>query len=175
MDLGAFFDTASHHLANLLELHLRVDRADVRVLVERIPETKSLDPIRELAEHRIRDRFLDEEPRARATDMALVEVDAADDPFDRLVDRRVLEDDVGGFAAELERQPLSRSRGGPLDQLADLGGPGEGDLSDARVIDEVRARLSGAGHDVDDAGRQVRLLTDLREVESGQGRRLRGL
>ena len=36
--------------------------------------------------------------------MALVEVDAVDDALDRLVERAVVEDDVGGLAAQLERE-----------------------------------------------------------------------
>jgi hypothetical protein len=49
---------------------------------------------------------LHEQARARAADVPLVEVDAADDPLDGLVDGRVVEDDVRRLAAELEREPL---------------------------------------------------------------------
>ena len=145
-----------------VELHLRVDRADVGVLVERIAQAQRRDPVGELAAHDgLGHRLLDEQARARAADVALVEIDAVDDAFDRLVDRRVLEDDVGGLAAELERQALAGAGRRALDELADLGRAREGDLRDARMVDEVRARLAGARHDVDDAGRQIRLLADL--------------
>ena len=63
-----------------------------------------------LRDHQIVHRFLDEQPRAGAADVALVEEDAVDDPFDGLIDRRVVEDDVGGFAAQLERVFLLRCR-----------------------------------------------------------------
>ena len=39
--------------------------------------------------------------------MALVEVDPVHDPFDGLVERGVVEDDVRGLAAELEGQALA--------------------------------------------------------------------
>ena len=104
--------------------------------------------------------------------MALVEVDAVDDPLDGLVQRGVVEHDVGGLASELQGEPLSRTRHHPADDLADLGGTGEGDLVDARVRDEGRAGLSGPRHDVDHAGRKVDLLDDLRQQQGGERRGL---
>ena len=43
----------------------------------------------------------------------------------------------------------------------DLGRAGEGDLVDVGVLDQRRARRAVAGDDVDDPGRQLRLLEDL--------------
>ena len=51
--------------------------------------------------------LLHEQPRAGAAHVALVEEDAVDDALDGLVDRRVVEHDVGRLAAELEREPLA--------------------------------------------------------------------
>jgi hypothetical protein len=48
------------------------------------------------------DRLLDQQPGPGAADLALVEEDAVDDALDRLVDRRVVEHDVGRLAAELQ-------------------------------------------------------------------------
>ena len=59
------------------------------------------------------DRLLDEQPRPGAADLALVEVDAVDDALDRLVERRVVEDDVRGLAAELQGQRLVGARRRP--------------------------------------------------------------
>ena len=47
-------------------------------------------------------RLLDEQARPGAADLALVEEDAVDDPFDRLGQRGVVEDDVGRLASELQ-------------------------------------------------------------------------
>ena len=52
------------------------------------------------------DALLHEEPRAGAADFALIEVDARDDAFDGLVEARILEDDVGALAAQLEGERL---------------------------------------------------------------------
>ena len=86
----------------------------------------------ELADHDVVHALLDEQARAGAADVALVEVDAVDDALDGLIDRRVGEDDVRRLAAELEREALLRPGGGALDALADLGRAGEGDLVDVR-------------------------------------------
>ena len=117
-------------------------------------------------------RLLHQQAGAGAADVALVEEDAVDDALDGLVDGRVVEDDVGGLAAELEGDPLVGAGHGLGDRAADLGRAGEGDLVDVRVRDERPAGLAGAGDDVDDAGRQVGLLADLGEQQRGQRRGL---
>ena len=104
--------------------------------------------------------------------MALVEEDAVDDPLDGLVERGVVEHDVGGLAAELERELLAGAGHRPGDLAAHLGRAGEGHLVDAGVLDERPARLAGAGDDVDDTGRQLGLPADVGE---GEGRERRGL
>ena len=109
-----------------------LDRADVGVLVERVADAQRRHAPLQLVDDRLVDRLLHEEPRAGAADVALVEVDAVDDPLDRLVERGVVEDDVRRLAAELERQLLARAGEPALDRLADLGRAGERDLVDAR-------------------------------------------
>jgi len=66
-------------------------------------------PMRRLSlrEHLVGDGLLHEQPRAGAAHVALVEEDAVDDALDGLVERRVVEHDVRGLAAELERQLLA--------------------------------------------------------------------
>ena len=104
--LGALGQAGRDELGDLLELGPRVDRADVGVLVERVADPDRREAVLELLDQRLDDRLLGEQPRPGAADLALVEVDAVDDALDRLVERRVVEDDVGGLAAELEGQRL---------------------------------------------------------------------
>ena len=125
-------------------------------------------PALEPVEHVVGDRLLHQQPRAGAADVALVEEDAVDDALDGLVDRRVVEDDVGGLAAELEGDLLVGAGDRPGDLPADLGGAGEGDLVDVGVRRPAPAGLAGAGDDVDDARRQVGLLADLGEEQRGE-------
>ena len=78
-----------------------------------------------------------------AADVTLVEEDAVDDALDRLVQRRVLEDDVGGLAAELQRERQAPIGELGLDLPADGGRPREGDLVDVGVADEGPAPSPG--------------------------------
>jgi hypothetical protein len=104
--------------------------------------------------------------------VALIEVDAVDDPLDRLVERRVVEDHVRRLAAELEGQLLPAPGDRPHDLLADLGRARERDLVHALVLDQLGARATVSGHDVDHPCRQLRLAQDVGEEERRQGRRL---
>jgi hypothetical protein len=54
----------------------------------------------------LRDAFLYKKSRPGAADLPLVEPDRIDQPFDGAVDIGVVENDVGGLAAQLERQAL---------------------------------------------------------------------
>src|SRR5439155_20164331 len=105
-----------------------------------------------------------------AADVALVEEDAVDDAFDRLIDRGVIENDIGGFPAELQRVALLRSRERLLDNLADLGAPGEGNLVDIGMVYQSRAGLAGAGDDVDDTRREIAIGDDLGELHRSERR-----
>ena len=67
-----------------------------------------VEPPLQLLDHRLVDRFLDEQARTRAADVTLVEVDAVDDALDGLVESRVVEDHVRRLPAELEGEALVR-------------------------------------------------------------------
>src|SRR6266852_67454 len=175
VDLRALFLARLDELRDAVELHLRVDRADVGVLVERVADTERLEAALQLLDERLVDRLLREETGAGAAHVALVEVDAVDDSLDGLIERAVVEDDVRRLAAELERQLLAGAGELALNRLADLGGAGERDLVDAVVVDERRARAPVAGDDVHDARRQLRLPQHVAEKERGERRRLRRL
>src|SRR5918996_1606541 len=172
VDLGALLLPARDELLDLLELLGRVDRADVGVLVERVADAERAHAPLELADDGLVDRLLHEEARPGAAHVPLVEVDAVDDPLDRLVERRVVEDDVRGLAAELEGELLARSGDGPLDLLAHLGRAGEGDLVHVGVLDDLGAGAPVAGDDVDDARGQPGLAEDVAEEERAERRRL---
>jgi hypothetical protein len=148
----------------VVELFVRVDGADVGVLVERIAHDERAHTVLELADHFVVHAFLHEEAAAGAAHVALVEVDAVDDAFDGLVDGGVCEDDVGRLAAELERGLLAGAGDALLDELAHASAAGEGDLVDARMVDERRARGTRTGDDVDDAIGQFGFLDESRRA-----------
>ena len=107
--------------------------------------------------------------------MTLVEVDAVDDALDRGVQGRVLENDVGRLAAELQGQALARPGQRSLDELAHLGRARERDLAHGRVRHDQRARLAGAREDVHHTVGQLSLHTDVGKEQRRQRRGLRGL
>src|SRR4030095_11063881 len=170
--LRPFFLADVGELPDPVQLVGRVDGADIGVLVERVAYAQRRQTALERGENLVVHRFLDEQARAGAADMTLVKEDAVDDPFHRLVDGRVVEDDVRRLAAELEGHLLVAACHRTRDQPPDLGGPGESHLVDVRMFDKGTAGVAGARHDVDDAGRQVGLLADLSERERGQRRSL---
>jgi hypothetical protein len=62
-----------------------------------------------------------------------------------------------------------------LDHLADFRAAGESNLVDIRMLDDGRSGFTGAGDDIDDAGRQLRFLDDAGQQQRRKRRRLRGL
>ncbi len=113
-------------VVDAVQLRPAVHGAHVGVLVQRIAHAEAGEAVLKLLDHLRQDRLLHEEPGAGAANLALVEVDAADDAFDGLVEAGVLKDDVGGLAAQFEREFLEvaccrgcRSRFGDL--LSDFG------------------------------------------------------
>ena len=129
----------------------------------------------QLGDEALVDGFLHEQPRARAAHLALVEPDRVDHAFDHAVQVGVVVDDERALAAQLEGKLLARARGGLADDAADLGRAGESDLVDAGMIDDGRARLAVAVHEVHDARRQADLVHDLGERHRGERRELGGL
>ena len=63
----------------------------------------------------VRHAGLHQKPRSGAADLALIEPDGVDDPFDRAVEICVVKHDVRGFPAELERQSFAAAGGGFAD------------------------------------------------------------
>src|SRR6185436_3842744 len=175
VDLGTLLLPGGDELADLLELRGRVDGADVGVLVEWVADAQRREAALELRDERLVDRLLDEKARAGTADVSLVEVDPVDDPLDRLVERSVVENDVRGLAAELERELLAGAGEAALDLLPHLGRAGERDLVDVLALDERGAGATVAGDDVDDAGWQLRLAEDVGEEECRERGGLGGL
>src|SRR2546421_2340689 len=145
VDLRSLLGARCDQLLDLVQLLFGVDRADVGVLVERIADAERGEAALQLLDDGLVDRLLDEQTRAGAADVTLVEVDAVDDALDRLVERGVVEDDVRRLAPELERELLAGAGKLALDRLAHLGRAGEGDLVDAFRLHDRGASSPVAG------------------------------
>jgi hypothetical protein len=105
----------------------------------------------------------------------LVEEDPVHHSFHRLVNGRVVEDDVGRLPAQLHRHPLVGPRNLTHDALADLGGAGERDLRCDRMTHHQGAGLARAADDIHHPRRQISFLQQLGELERRHRRRLRRL
>ncbi len=102
-------------------MHRRDDRAHVHRFVERRADAELLHARAQLLRQPIGDAFLDEQPRARAADLALVEPDRVHHAFDDAVEVGVLENDERALPAQLERQLLAGSGCGLADDASDFG------------------------------------------------------
>ena len=144
----------------------------VLTLAVMLADSSQCDAIAKLAHERVKDSFFDEQPRTGATHMTLIEEDAANDPFNGLIERRIRKDNVGRFATELERELLAAAGNGALDRLTDRSRAREGHLVDAFVLDQRGSGRTCAGDDVDHPGRKVVLLHDIGEQQCRQRRGL---
>ena len=94
-------------------------------------------------------------------------------PSTAAVDICVIENNVGGFAAELQGEGFARSSGGFADDSADLGGASEGNFIDLRC-DEGRARFTVACDDVHDTSGHASLVADFGKDHRGERREFGG-
>src|SRR2546423_3945221 len=150
-------------------------RPHLRPGVRRVADLYLLGLLAEATEEFVLHLFVEEEARACAADLPLVEEDAHHRAVDGLLHVCVREDDVRRFASEFERDFRQILCRGLRDELADFRAACEGDLVNARVRGERRARrLAEARHDVDDAVGEARLLNQLSEFERRDRRLLCG-
>ena len=154
--------TRLDQLADSVELRFGIDRADVGVLVEWITDTKHVDAVLELRDEHVGDRFLNQQSASGAADVALVEENSVDDAFNRLIDWRIIEDDVRGFTSKLQRQLLVASRQLPHDDFSHFSRAGKSNLRGSRMGYYRGSCLTGAADNVHHSRRQIRLQQQLR-------------
>ena len=149
--------------------------ADLGVRRHRVADPHATRALDEAFDEGLGDRALHKDARAREALLPVVAVDAGERAVERPLDVRRLENDVGGFAAEFERDGLEvatrRGRDGP----ARRGAAGEAHHVDAGMGDQ---RVAGHGttavHEVHDARGQAGLVEDLDHAAHGQRRVLGG-
>jgi hypothetical protein len=96
--------------------------------------------------------------------MALVKINPRDDSLDRLIDRRVLENNVRRLPAKLQREAFFRPGDRARQHLADRGRAGKRELIHVRVIHQHLPGRARTGHDVNHAIGQTGLLENLRQM-----------
>ena len=159
----------------VLEL-VRVDlRADLRRILPRETNLHRFEFLLDCREEFVINRVLHEYARSGTANLPLVKENTEADALNRLFPRRILEVDVRGFAAELERRGDQAIRRRLCDVVADLGGAGEGEFFQPFVLEDVVARRGAApGDEVEHAcGQEV--FDDVREGEHAERGLARGL
>ena len=142
--------------------------ADFGVRIEAPAQAEGPDPLDEAFGQRLRYPLVDEEASAGRADLSLVAEGGPHGPFDGRLEVGVVQDDVGGLAAELERQPLQGSGSGPLDLLPDGGRSREGNLVHSVVFDKVGPGPPVSGDHVEHAGWEPRLQRQLGQADGRQ-------
>ena len=115
------------------------------------------------------DRVFHEEPRARAAALPLIEVDADMGPYGGRRQIGIGEHDVGALAAEFKGQPFELVGCLPHDDLRRFARAREGHFVDAGVLhDRGAGGGAEAGHHIDHAIGDARLLREPRQPQAGQ-------
>src|SRR5215218_5225369 len=168
--LPADVDVALH----LLELLLEGDRPHLGLRLKRVAQPDGPGLLREALDELVVAPLLDEEPGTGDAGLPGGREDSRDHPVRHGLHVGVLEDDVGRLATELQGD-LGEVVGGILhDLLARLRRAGEGHLVHPRVAHQGAPRgWAEARDDVEDPGREARLLEEPGELQGG-GRCLLG-
>ena len=165
--LQALFDI----LADLGELLVVDDGADIGLLVQRIADLEHRGLLLELLQEGVEDVLVQEHARAGRAALALAgEAHGIDDAVDRPVLVGVGIDDRRALAAEFQRHRHDALCRRAHHDLADLGRASEGELADVGVVEQRSTHfLSVAGQQVENARRQE-LLADLGQQQHAERR-----
>jgi len=131
------------------------DGADLGRVEQRIAHARGAAERDEPLDEFVVDRAVDQGARAGDACLSGCGEYARDDALHGVIEVGVLEDDVGGFAAELECHRFDRPRRKLINALAGAVTAGEGDLRDLRVRDEALADFRAeTRHDIHHARRK---------------------
>ena len=130
----AFGDALIHEPLDAFELHAGDDRSDVDGLIEWRADAQRVHAVLNLADQLLRDAFLHQQPRTGTANLPLVEPDAVDETFHCAVEIRVLKNDEGRFASELEGNFLVALCRCFANRAPDLGRTRESDFIDVVML-----------------------------------------
>ena len=98
----AFGDTLIHQALDAFELRARDDGANIDGFIEWRTDAQRVHAVLNLADEFLRDAFLHQQARARATNLPLIEPDAVDQTFDCAVEVSIFEDDERRLTSEFQ-------------------------------------------------------------------------
>ena len=167
---------SGHVARHAVQLLLADERSEIGPVVDAGADAQRPGVAGDVFEDAIVRRLFDEDPRSGRAHLSLVVEDRRRSGARRALHVGVGQDDVRRLATELQRQLLQVARRGANEDPADLRRTGERHLVHAVVGGEGRARgLAKAGHEVDDARGNARLLAQLDEADGAERRLFSGL
>src|SRR5882672_8738899 len=147
--LRTFLDALADIRLHALVLLLRHHRSDGRLGISRIPDGKRAHGVAYAPFYVVEPTVGHEETRSRRAGLSAVQKGHEERRWNRLIERGIIEQNRGRFAAQFERDALHGRGTIAHDLLADAHRAGEGDLVDVRITHELRAHhVSTADHDV---------------------------
>ena len=133
----------------------------------------ALCALRQPLDHLVVNLLMREHARTRRADLPGVEEDPGRRRLGRGLDIGVVEDDVGGLAAEFERHAFEIARRAAQDSAADAGRSRERHLVDVGMIDQgVADHAAGTGDDIEHARRQAGFERQLADPQCRERRQL---
>ncbi len=172
-----FLDGVAHERLDLGDRRAVDQRADIGAGRHARSDSELLDRVDESGSKAVVDAGLHQDAVGADAGLAGIAVFGGHGAGDRLVEIGVVEDKQRRIAAKLEGELLHRIGALPVEDLADLGRAGEGELADAAVLTEDLAdcRRIGGGDDVEHAGRQTGIERELGDRQRTERRLLGGL
>ena len=162
--------------ANSIQLFFGNERPHVARGIHSGTDVNVVGKFRDAVHNLVENIVFDEESRARAAALAVVEENGAGGAGNGGFDIGIFQHDVGRFPAQFQGNFFQIAGSGLQDQLANFRGTCEGDFIDVRMGRQGSARcLSVARHDIHDAVGNAGFLNQFAEQKSGEGRLFRGL
>src|SRR5262249_51221310 len=119
---SALFDALINQVLDLTQLTRRDNSGHINRFIQWLSYPQSLHTGAQFREDALSHVLLHQQTRASATYLTLVKPDRINDALHHAIQVRVIKDDKGRFASQLQRELLARSSGGPPDATPDIGG-----------------------------------------------------
>ena len=119
--LTPLFDSSFDHRVNFFQLVGRINRPNISVFIHWVAKPQAIHPSLKFSHELVMNGLLDQQSAPRAANMALVEEYAVYNTLDRLIDWRIVKDNVGRLASKFQGDLFSTACNLLGNQLSYLG------------------------------------------------------